>query len=292
MTTRQIVEPPSSMSWSMAGRSSPSSQLAEFALTPNPSMVWKRWLPSIVNDVPATATAVAHGHGARRRSSVLPAASRAMAVNECVPLPMRRRRPRDGVRAPTGPPSPRHCRQPELHTDNADVVGCARGDADALPDTVAPLAGRGQRNRRSLRSRPALLTVTVRAAESRGVAGRIARECRQRMRAVADRQRVPGAAVGRARVLGAEIHCRPTLNCTPTTPTLSDAVAVTLMLPDTVAPFAGAVSETVGACVSPPLLTVTVRAAEVVVLPAASRAMAVNECVPLLAVSRVPGAAV
>ena len=39
-------------------------------------------------------------------------------------------------------------------------------------------------------------------------------------------------------------------NCTPTTPTLSDAVAVTLIVPETVAPFAGAVSETVGAVVS------------------------------------------
>ena len=37
-----------------------------------------------------------------------------------------------------------------------------------------------------------------------------------------------------------------TLNCTPTTPTLSDAFALTLTLPDTVAPPAGAVSETVG----------------------------------------------
>ena len=39
-------------------------------------------------------------------------------------------------------------------------------------------------------------------------------------------------------------------NCTPTTPTLSDAAAVTLIVPDTVAPLAGAASETVGAVVS------------------------------------------
>ena len=39
-------------------------------------------------------------------------------------------------------------------------------------------------------------------------------------------------------------------NCTPTTPTLSDAVAVTLIVPETVAPFAGAVSEMAGAVVS------------------------------------------
>ena len=40
------------------------------------------------------------------------------------------------------------------------------------------------------------------------------------------------------------------LNCTPTTPTLSEASAETLIVPDTVAPFAGAVIETVGGVVS------------------------------------------
>ena len=39
-------------------------------------------------------------------------------------------------------------------------------------------------------------------------------------------------------------------NCTPKTPTLSDAFADTVVDPDTVALFAGAVSETVGAVVS------------------------------------------
>ena len=42
-----------------------------------------------------------------------------------------------------------------------------------------------------------------------------------------------------------------TLNCTPTTPILSEAVAESVTLaPETVAPFVGAVSETVGAVVS------------------------------------------
>ena len=41
-----------------------------------------------------------------------------------------------------------------------------------------------------------------------------------------------------------------TLNCTPTTPTLSDALAETVMLPVTVAPAAGAVIATVGGVVS------------------------------------------
>ena len=40
------------------------------------------------------------------------------------------------------------------------------------------------------------------------------------------------------------------LNCTPATATLSDAVAVIATVPDTVALFAGAVTDTVGAVVS------------------------------------------
>src|SRR6185503_19906545 len=70
-------------------------------------------------------------------------------------------------------------------------------------------------------------------------------------------------------------------NWTPATPTLSDALAVTVMVPLTVAPLAGAVMLTVGAVVS--FETVTVTAAAVAVLPAASRATAVSVCVPLLA---------
>src|SRR5437773_3049042 len=58
-------------------------------------------------------------------------------------------------------------------------------------------------------------------------------------------------------------------NCTPTTPTLSEALAVTLVVPPTVAPETGEVMLTVGGVVS--LNTVTVTAAEVVRLPAASR---------------------
>ena len=43
------------------------------------------------------------------------------------------------------------------------------------------------------------------------------------------------------------------LNCTPETPTLSDALAETATeVPETVVPFAGAVMETVGAWVSVP----------------------------------------
>ena len=73
------------------------------------------------------------------------------------------------------------------------------------------------------------------------------------------------------------------MNCTPTTPTLSEAVAVRVTVPDTVAPLAGAVKLTVGAVVSG-LSTVTVTVVEVVMLPAASRATAVSLWVPLVTV--------
>src|SRR5207245_2371462 len=67
-----------------------------------------------------------------------------------------------------------------------------------------------------------------------------------------------------------------------TTPTLSEAVDVAVIVPETVEPFAGLVMETVGGVVSGGvLLTVTVTGEEVVRLPAASRATAVSVCVPL-----------
>ena len=65
------------------------------------------------------------------------------------------------------------------------------------------------------------------------------------------------------------------MNCTPTTPTLSDAVAVNWTVPDTLAPLAGAVRATVGGVLSG-LFTVTVTVVDVCVLPAASLANAVS----------------
>ena len=67
------------------------------------------------------------------------------------------------------------------------------------------------------------------------------------------------------------------LNCTPTTPTLSEALALKLVVPETLAPETGDVMLTVGGVVSAedPLATVTVTGSEVVRLPAASRATAV-----------------
>src|SRR5207253_1861605 len=94
------------------------------------------------------------------------------------------------------------------------------------------------------------------------------------------------AVVSQASAYGAVVSSTPTFapsrrNWTPTTPTLSDALALIVVVPETVAPPAGAVRLTVGGVVS--LSTVTVIAAAVVVLPAASRATAVNVCDALLA---------
>ena len=73
------------------------------------------------------------------------------------------------------------------------------------------------------------------------------------------------------------------MNCTPATPTLSDAEAVTEIVPDTVAPFAGEVMPTAGGVVSGggAFETVTVTGDEEYVRPRASRATAVRECDPL-----------
>src|SRR5213592_4740843 len=83
---------------------------------------------------------------------------------------------------------------------------------------------------------------------------------------------------------GAAVTSAPRLapfrwNCTPTTPTLSVALAETVTMPATEAPGLGEEIEMVGAALS----TVTLTAAAVVVLPAASRATAVRVCAPLVA---------
>jgi hypothetical protein len=69
-------------------------------------------------------------------------------------------------------------------------------------------------------------------------------------------------------------------NWTPATPTLSEAAAVTATAPLTVDPEAGEVIATVGGVWSE---TVTLTGAEVVALPAASRATAVSVWVPAAA---------
>jgi len=77
------------------------------------------------------------------------------------------------------------------------------------------------------------------------------------------------------------------MNWTPATPTLSEALALTVTVAETVAPEAGEVMLTVGGVVSAggPFDTVTDTADEVRRLPAASRATAVRECDPLLALA-------
>ena len=70
-------------------------------------------------------------------------------------------------------------------------------------------------------------------------------------------------------------------NCTLATPTLSEAVAVTDTVLEIVAPFAGAVMDTVGGVVSGVVLfTVMLTAALVVEFPAASVATAVRAWLP------------
>src|SRR2546426_3723834 len=95
---------------------------------------------------------------------------------------------------------------------------------------------------------------------------------------------VPGAAVvvSQLTAYGSVVSSTPraapsSWNWTPTTPTLSDALAETVTEPVTVAPEAGEVMATVGATVSD---TVTVTEAEVPVLLAASRAIALKVWAP------------
>ena len=71
-------------------------------------------------------------------------------------------------------------------------------------------------------------------------------------------------------------------NCTLATPIDDEAFAVTDTVPETVAPDAGAVIETVGGATA--LLTVMLTAALVVELPAVSLAIARRVCDPLAAV--------
>src|SRR5206468_11865910 len=73
------------------------------------------------------------------------------------------------------------------------------------------------------------------------------------------------------------------LNWTPTTPTLSEWVFETRIVPATVAPGSGEEMEMVGGVLS----TVTLTAAEVAVFPAASRGTAVSVWYPYRAMVEV-----
>ena len=62
-------------------------------------------------------------------------------------------------------------------------------------------------------------------------------------------------------------------NCTPDTPTLSPAAAATSATPDTLAPAAGAVRLTVGACASGVLTILTMLATDGTPLPLTTNSM-------------------
>src|SRR5439155_25942304 len=88
----------------------------------------------------------------------------------------------------------------------------------------------------------------------------------------------PTLAVFQEVEYGANVSSAPTAppstrNCTPATLTLSEAVALTVTVDDTVAPFAGDVMLTDGGVVSEgdPFDTVTVAAADVFRFPSRSR---------------------
>src|SRR6185295_10825992 len=153
----------------------------------------------------------------------------------------------------------------------------------AVPDTVAPPAGADIVTVGGVVS-VLLLTVTVTVP--------LVVVLPAASRAVADSVWLPLAAVVEFHTIeyGLVVSSAPmfvvpsSLNCTPATPTLSDAVADTVtVVPDTVAPPAGADIVTAGGVVSL-LLTVIATAALVVVLPAASRAIADSVWLPLAAV--------
>jgi hypothetical protein len=108
-------------------------------------------------------------------------------------------------------------------------------------------------------------------------------------RATALRVWVPTEAVAvfHATEYGAVVSSAPRLapssrNWTPVTPTLSEALAETVIVPETVAPALGEVMLTVGAVVSGGAPFETVTEEDVLLLPAASRAMAVRVWDPLL----------
>src|SRR5258708_6660297 len=126
----------------------------------------------------------------------------------------------------------------------------------------------------------ALDTVTVTAAEVATLPAasraRALRACAPFATFVVSKATEYGAAVSSAPSAAPSIR-----NCTPATPTLSDAVAVTVIVPARVVPDAGDAMLTIGGVVS--LNTVTVTGAEVYSRPIKSRATAIKVCEPLLA---------
>src|SRR5882672_6841923 len=212
----------------------------------------------------------------------LPAASRATAVSVCEPsleavVSTEIEYGAEVSSAPSAAPSPKN------RTPTTPTLSDALAEIVTVPFTVTPFAGAVMVTVGGVVRRGALFTVTVTAAEvvrfpaaSRATAVRV---CWPLLDPVVLTEIAYGAVVSSApRAVPSE------KNCTPATPTLSEALADTAIVPETVAPLAGAVMLTAGGVVSGggPLDTITVTAAEVVRFPAASRATAVRVCWPLL----------
>src|SRR6185295_3566031 len=166
-------------------------------------------------------------------------------------------------------PAQRRTVHEELHAGHAHIVRGRGVDVDR-PDTVAPFAGDVMLTVGGVVSGGgAFDTVTVTVAEV------VRLPAASRALAVSWCEPLATAVVFQETEYGDVVSSPPsvapsTKNCTPATPTLSEAVALTLIVPDTVAPFAGAVMLTVGGVVSAggAFDTVTVTADEVVRLPA------------------------
>src|SRR5206468_15417 len=204
------------------------------------------------------------------------AASLAIAVRVCDPLPtvvvFQEIEYGDDVSSePTLAPSTRNC------TPATPTLSEAEALTVVDPDTVAPDAGAEMLTEGGVVSAFETVTLTgdevVRLpAASRAVAVRVSVPTRR----AAELQEIE---------YGDDVSSEPTLapstrNCTPATPTLSEAEALTVVDPDTVAPDAGAVMLTEGGVASV-FETVTVTGDEVVRFPAASLAIAVRVCDPL-----------
>src|SRR3989475_595016 len=145
-----------------------------------------------------------------------------------------------------------------------------------MPETVEPEDGAVMETAGGVVSATVTLTAAVAAvlpAASRATA--------VRMCAPAEASAVFQLVAYGAVVTSAPRLAPSSMNCTPTTPTLSVALAEIVTVPATVAPLAGAVIETVGGV----LLTVTVTRTEerVVGLGGASRWTAFKLCAPFVA---------
>src|SRR5205807_2249614 len=201
--------------------------------------------------------------------TVLPAASRAVAVNVCDPSATpavfhATAYGADVFSAPSGAPSTKNC------TPATPMLSAALALTVIVPLTAVPADGAVMAAVGGV-----LSTVTLTAAEESVVPAA--------SRATAVKVCEPSAtlAVFHATAYGADVSSAPigapsTKKRTPATPMLSEALALMVTVPLRAAPAEGAVMAAVGAVLS----TVTLTAAEVVVLPVASRATTVRVCEP------------